>query len=259
MRVGAALDLRYDQTVEAFVDVLAGLGLDHVELRQGYLDVHPAEPRLRDLRDLAAARDVTFTLHAPFRGANLANHNEQLRRAAVEAVKDSLDRAHAIDAGGVVVHAGSIPRRYPDRVVDLAREQAVRSVRECARHADDLGVHCCVENQRRKASAVRFTDTPERLAAFLEDVGVDSEYLAVTLDVGHAKVTGAPPEAYVDAVGDGIRICHLHDNDGVHDSHEVIPDFRSVAERVGAPYNVLEMKSIADIERCVAGNGGGGG
>ena len=255
MRFGAAMDLRYDQTVAEFVDFLADLGLDHVELRQGYLDVHPADPRLRDLRDLLAERDVSVTLHAPFRGANLANHHEPLRRAAVEAVKDSLDRAQVLGAGGVVVHAGSIPRRYPDRVKTFARRQAVRSVRECARHADDIGVHCCVENQRRKESAVRFTATPAQLGDFLAEVDVESEYLAVTVDVGHAKVTGADPEAFLEAVGDRIRIVHLHDNDGEHDSHDVIPDFRAVADRLGAPYNVLEMKSLADIEACVAGTG----
>ena len=234
-----------------FAAFLADLGLDHVELRQGYLDVHPADPRLRELRAIAEERDLTYTLHAPFRGSNLANHHEPLRRAAVEAVKDTLDRAQAIGAGGVVVHAGSIPRRYPERVQNLAREQAVRSIRECARHADDIGVHCCVENQRRKDSAVRFTETPERMADFLADVGVDSEYLAVTVDVGHAKVTGVEPARFADRFGDRIRIVHLHDNDGEHDAHEPLPAFRAVGRDLGAPFNVLEMKSLADIERCV--------
>ena len=253
MRFGAALDLRYETTIEEFVDFVTDLGLDHVEVRQGYLDVHPEAPTPRELRELAAAEDLTYTFHAPFRGSNLANYHEYLREAAVRSVQDTLDRALAAGAGAVVVHAGSIPRRYPERVRAFAREQAVRSVRACAHYADEIGVPLCVENQRRKDSAVRFTETPDRMAAFFAEVGVDSEYLGVTVDVGHAKVTGVDPTAFVDAFGDAVGVCHLHDNDGRADSHDVIPDFRAVAAEVGAEYNVLEMKSLTDIKRCVEG------
>jgi sugar phosphate isomerase/epimerase len=247
------MDLRFEETVEEFVGFLDGLGLDHVELRQGYRDAHPEAPSPRELRALAERTDVTYTFHAPFRGANLANLTESLRRAAVGAVTDTLDAAYAAGAGAVVVHAGSVPRRYPERVQARARRQAVRSVRECARHADDVGIPLCVENQRRKPSQVRYTETPERMAALFEDVGVDSPYLGVTVDVGHAKVTGVDPEGFAERFGDRVRVAHLHDNDGTADSHDPLPGYGAVAERLGAAYNVLEMKSLADVEACVTG------
>lgn len=253
MRYGAALDLRFEETADEFAGFLGDLGLDHVELRQGYLDVHPDAPTPRELRDLAATDDVTYTFHAPFRDANLGNLNEPLRRAAVEGVKHTLDTAVAAGAGAVVVHGGSVPRRYPDRVQAHARRQAVRSLRECARHADDLGMALCVENQRWKPGQVRNTETPERLAAFLGEIDVDSEYLGVAVDVGHAKVTGVDVDGFVERFGDRIRVAHLHDNDGTADRHEPLPGYEAVAERIGAEYNVLEMKSLADIERCVSG------
>ncbi len=253
MRYGAALDIRFEESLDEFVAFLADLGLDHVEIRQGYLDVRPDAPTPRELRELAASTDLTYTFHAPFRDANLGNLNEPLRRAAVEGVKRTLEMAVAAGGGAVVVHGGSVPRRYPERIRAHARRQAVRSLRECATHADDVGMPLCVENQRRKSSRVRNTETPDRLAAFLGEIAVDSEYLGVAVDVGHAKVTGVPLEAFVETFGDRIRVAHLHDNDGTSDDHEALPAYESVAERVGAEYNVLEMKSLADIERCVAG------
>jgi sugar phosphate isomerase/epimerase len=253
VRYGAALDLRFSESITEFVSFLADLGLTHVELRQGYLDTHPDAPTPRELRELTAATDVTYTFHAPFRDANLGNSNETLRRATVRSVTRTLDTALAAEAGAVVVHGGSVPRRYPDRVRAHARRQAVRSLRECARHADDIGMHLCVENQRWKRARARYTETPERLAAFLEEIDVDSDYLGVTVDVGHANVTGVDPAAFVDRFGDRIRVCHLHDNDGTADQHDALPGYESVAERIGAEYNVLEMKSLADIERCTAG------
>lgn len=251
MRFGATLDVRFDESVPAFADRLGDLGLDHIELRQGYLDTHPAAPSPRRLRAIREDKDITYTAHAPFRGVNLASVHEPLRQAAVDVVTDALDRALAAGVAGVTIHAGSVPARYPDRVHERGREQAVRSVRACAEHADSRGVHCCVENQRRKPSQVRFTETPDRMGRFLDAVDIQSPYLGITVDVGHAKVTGVAPERFADRFGDRVRIAHLHDNDGDHDTHEPLPEFRAVADRVGAPYNVLEMKSIADIERCV--------
>lgn len=253
MRFGASLDLRFDESVGEFVEFLVDLGLDHVELRQGYLDVHPAPPTPRELRELAAARGLTYTFHAPYRDANVGNLNEPLRRTIVAGVKRTLDMAFAAGAGAVVVHGGSVLRRYPERVRTYARQQAVRSLRECARHADDIGMALCVENQRRRSARARYTETPAQLAAFLDEIDVDSEYLGVAVDVGHAKATGIGIDAFVERFGDRIHVAHLHDNDGTADQHAVLPEFRSVAARIGAEYNVLEMKSLGDIARCVEG------
>jgi sugar phosphate isomerase/epimerase len=151
----------------------------------------------------------------------------------------------------VVVHGGAVKRSYPDHVKEYARSQAVQTIREAARHADDVGVPLAVENQRRKETKRYNTSTPATLASFLDDVDVDSVYLGVTLDVGHAKATGLEPSAFVDAFGDRIVVAHLHDNDGSADDHDPLPEFESVAAEVGAPYNVLEMKSKTDIETCV--------
>jgi sugar phosphate isomerase/epimerase len=247
------MDLRFTETVPEFVAFSTELGLDHVEIRQGYLDCHPDAPSPRELRTIAEEAGVTYTFHAPFRDANVGNFNESLRRATADAVKRSLDTAAVAGADAVVVHGGSVPRRYPDRVKQIARDHAVRSLRECARHADDLGVHLCVENQGWKSARERNTETPERLAALLDDVGVDSEYLGVTVDVGHAKVTGVEVEAFAEQFGDRIRVAHLHDNDGTADQHEPLPEYQHLVDLLDADYNVFEMKSLADVERCVAG------
>jgi sugar phosphate isomerase/epimerase len=257
MRFGAALDLRFDESFETFVSFLRERGLDHVEIRQGYLDTHPDTPTAARVRQVARAHDVTVSLHAPYRDCNLGNLTERLRTATVDAVCGALDFAAEAGAVAVVVHGGSVRPRYPERVQRQSREQAVRSLRACAKHAAEVGVPLCVENQRDKSSTRRNTATPDRLAALLDDVSagadVDVDFLRVTLDVGHAKVTGVEYETFVERFGDRITVAHLHDNDGTDDDHEPLPAFQSVGERVGAAYNVLEMKSLADIERCVTG------
>jgi sugar phosphate isomerase/epimerase len=249
-RFGASLDIRFEEPIAEFASFLKDQDLDHIEVRQGYLDVRTDEG-LDGLEAILTSSDLSATFHAPHIDCAMGNINEELRQAAVRGVKHSLDMAAAVDAGGVVVHGGASRTRYPDRVQLVSREQALVSIEECARYAAEVGVPLCLENSRDKASEHRHTATPDRLAAFLSEVDADPEYRCVTLDVGHAKASGIPYERFVDRFGDRIQILHLHDNDGTADDHDPLPAFREVAATVGAPYNVLEMKSLADIECCV--------
>lgn len=251
MHIGASLDLRMTDSPADFVEYLRGLGLSHVEIRQSYLDSRQSPVDVSTLRALRESTGVTYTLHAPHTDANPGNLNEPLRRGTRDAITDTLDTAAAIDAGAVVVHGGATRRRYPARVNERAREQAVKTIREAGQHAAEVGVPLCIENQRRKEAKRYNTTTPERLAEFLADVGLDAEYLGVTLDVGHATASGIAYQAFVDRFGDRIRVAHLHDNDGTADDHDPLPAYESVAAAIGAEYNVLEMKSKADIRRCV--------
>jgi sugar phosphate isomerase/epimerase len=252
MNYGASLDIRMADSPAQFVDYLDSLGLSHVEIRKSYLETRADPPSVETLAALRESADVTYTLHAPYNDCNPGNLHESLRRAAQESVVETLELAADIGAGAVVVHGGSVRREYPDRVHSHARDHAVRTIRAAADRADDLGVHLCVENQRRKEKTRYFTSTPEDLAAFLADVDVDTEYLGITLDIGHAKATGVDYGAFVDRFGDRIGVAHLHDNDGRNDDHDPLPGYEAVAADIGAPYNVLEMKSKADIERCVS-------
>ncbi|WP_435186890.1 sugar phosphate isomerase/epimerase family protein [Halobellus sp. EA9] len=251
-RFGASMDLRFDCSFEEFVAFLDERDLSHVELRQGYLDTYPDAPAPEHVRDVSEEYDVTVSYHAPHRDCNLASANETLRAGAVEAVKQSIRTAETAGANAVVVHGGTFRSHYPERVRDANRDAAVRSLRECARLADDVGIPLCVENQRDKDQKKRFTARPERFAALLDDVAAGAPRPSVTLDVGHAKATGVSLADLLDAVGDDVVVAHLHDNDGTTDSHDPLPDFRTIAADLDAAYNVLEMKSLADIDHCLA-------
>jgi len=248
-RFGASLDIRFGESVPEFVSFLGERGLDHLEVRQGYADVRETSV-VDTLQETLAGREFGVTFHAPHIDCAMGNINEGLRRAAVDGVKRSLDMAATVDAGGVVVHGGASRRRYPERVRAHSRSQALASVGECARYAESVGVPLCLENSREKARSRRHTATPDRMAAFLDDLDADPASLRVTLDIGHAKASGVPYERFVERFGERIHIAHLHDNDGEGDDHDPLPEFESVASDIGAPYNVLEMKSLEDIAAC---------
>lgn len=258
-QLGAAMDVRFAETVDAFCDYVTALGFDHVELKREYLHGHPDAPSTERGAELRESYEVSVTYHAPFRDWNAGSFNDASRAAAVDQVCATLDDAATAGAGAVVVHGGSVPRRYPDHVREKAQGAAVRSLVECSVHAADVGVPRCLENQPASESTVRYTTTPGDLENMLASVEERAEaaadgaadYLDVTLDVGHAKVNGVAWRAFADRFGDRVRVLHLSENDGLTDSHDPIRAFTPICEAVGAPYNVLEMKSVDDVARCL--------
>ncbi|WP_276255568.1 sugar phosphate isomerase/epimerase family protein [Halomontanus rarus] len=250
-RLGAAMDVRFGATVEEFLTYLTDVGLNHVELKREYLHGHPDAPDAETVGELAEEYDVSVTYHAPFRDWNPGSFNDAVRQSSVEQVRRTLDDAATAGAGAVVLHGGSVPRRYPEWVRATARENALRSLAECAAYARSVGVPLCLENQPRDEGKRRYTTTPDELAATLEAVDVPPESVGVTLDVGHASVNGEEWEAFVDRFGDRIRVCHLHDNDGSADRHEPLLDYEPIVEAVPADYFVFETKSVADVAACV--------
>jgi len=251
MNVGASMDVRYGATVEEFIQYIVGLGLDHVELTAEYLHGHPETPAPETVGELAAEYGVSVTYHAPFRDWNLGSFNDNSARAGVQQVKESLDAAAAAGAGAVVVHGGSVPRRYPSWVRNRGRRNAIESLRSCAEHAVAVGVPLCLENQPGSERDERHTVGPDALAETLERVGVGPEALRITLDVGHARVNGNDYREYVDRFGDRITVCHLHDNDGTSDAHDPLTGYETVVDTVGAAYNVFEMKTPGEIADCL--------
>lgn len=249
--LGASMDVRFGATVTEFITYIRELGLNHVELTAEYLHGHPETPDPEKVGELADEHDVSITYHAPYRDWNLGSFNDRSAQAGVEQVKATLDAAAMADAGAVVVHGGSVPKRYPDWVRKKGRENAVESLKQCAQHAVNVGVPLCLENQPPHPKRERHTTTPEALSEILEAIDVGSNGLRVTLDVGHAKVTGTDWRNFVDRFGNRIEVCHLHDNDGTGDQHSPISEYKQIVETINASYNVFEMKSMADIAECV--------
>jgi sugar phosphate isomerase/epimerase len=249
--VGAAMDIRFGVSVEEFMRYVTDIGLNHVEFKREYLAGHPETPDPDRVKNLSERYGVSVTYHAPFRDWNVGSYDEVVRQDSVDRVKRTLDAA--ADAGGeaVVVHGGSVPTRYPEWVHEQARENAFKSLAECAEYAQSVGIPLCLENQPIDEEKRRYTTSPADLGEMLDTVDVDPMYLGVTLDVGHAKVNGESWREFVDRFGERIVVCHLHDNDGRADQHEPLPEYEPLVEAVPADYFVFEMKTVADVAACV--------
>ena len=92
--------------------------------------------------------------------------------------------------------------------------------------AKEHGVKIATENmwnwnEDKTRSCFAACATSESFNAHLD--AVSDEYLVACLDVGHAEMRGSGSGAVnmIHALGDRLKCLHLHDNDLLHDSHQL--------------------------------------
>lgn len=105
-------------------------------------------------------------------------------------------------------------------------------------------------------SAFAACATPESFNAHLD--AVNDDYLVACLDIGHAEMKGSDTSApeMIRALGKRLKALHIHDNDKLHDSHQ-IPfsmniDFVAVAQALkDIGYDgYLTLEASSYVEEC---------
>ena len=147
---------------------------------------------------------------------NLAHPDEKLREKAVEFYKSVIDEAVKFETTNVLILPGKIeePNRMKSKLSYRQYfEAAVKSLKELAKTANDLGVKLCVEN----AVVGNFGDLPEELAMLVEST--DPDIVKVYLDIANANVF-LDPKIYVNKLKDYLcDAIHATDNDGTYPYH----------------------------------------
>ncbi len=127
------------------------------------------------------------------------------RIAMVDEVKRALEVADVVPFRYLVQHLG-----VTGQVLDQRRlDSAFSSLEEIKVFAGQRGVEVLLENTPNALSSA------ERLNLFLGETHLNLNYC---FDIGHAHMTGNIAREF-EQMKPRIRSTHLHDNDGVNDSH----------------------------------------
>ena len=157
------------------------------------------------------------------------------RRAMIEEHKLCMEYAADLGCRTYVMHIGAFDCYYKDTTLEEMRRLAVESLEKLIPAAEKLGIIIAIENSFEPSN------TPDEVLYFLNYF--NTPVLGCCFDTGHAnimaKTPGKDPAKYAsymnvcwkngvveeaDAFGKlapRIVTCHLHDNDGYGDAHNL--------------------------------------
>lgn len=157
------------------------------------------------------------------------------RRAMIEEHKLCMEYAADLGCRTYVMHIGAFDCYYKDTSLEEMRRLAVESLEKLIPAAEKLGIIIAIENSFEPSN------TPDEVLYFLNYF--NTPVLGCCFDTGHAnimaKTSGKDPAKYAsymnvcwkngvveeaDAFGKlapHIVTCHLHDNDGYGDAHNL--------------------------------------
>lgn len=167
------------------------------------------------------------------------------RIVVVDEVKRALEAAEVVPFRYLVQHIGVAGQEFEQRRLDAA----FSSLEELKVFAGQRGVELLLENTPNELSDA------ERLHLFLNETHLNLNYC---FDIGHAHMSRGI-ESQFERMKDRIRSTHIHDNDGVSDSH-LFPgkgtiDWGKAMELLGSQKNqyplLLELREPAGIEHPI--------
>ena len=201
------------------LDKMAGGGAQAIEVfaARGHFD-YTDRSHVRELANWFKSGQVEFhSLHSPiftindFARAvdpplNIVDLEKRRRIEAMDEIKRAIEVAEQIPFRFLVQHIGNSNESDDDRKF----EAAISSIEHLRAFAKPLGVTLLLENIPNDIS------TPERLMEMLRLLRYDD--LGICFDTGHAHIMSTVHQAF-GVLENRIRSTHIHDNQGVRDSH----------------------------------------
>lgn len=256
MILGIADHPSFETQLNEFLAFASKLKAEVVELRLDRPEllssiVNASKKDKNTVRSILGNYNFKWLVHASSIGVNFASLNPILRKASEETVLRAVRFAAEIHAELIVTHVGRLSRDYSEKYLDKALEKAINSLKRINIFSKDLGVILTIENDHKERDHI-LAGYAEQIKFLVENVGCK-----LTFDVGHANTFGKP-ERFAELLREHILNIHLHDNDGLKDSHLPLGrgkiNFKEVFRKIGVHPNlpmVLECHSLKWLEESL--------
>lgn len=219
------------------IELLAALGFRKTELlADGVRWKRPAPREAARLKTALEHFEVDpASIHTPIKGIDLTSADSAIRRESVGRIAEAMRFGAEMGTRTAVVHPTGKPgaqgRPYSWENLGKAMEHAHQSVSELVKVSQETGVRIALENLSGVKMKCRPLETMQELRAFI--ASFPSKYVGLCLDVGHSLISGFDPAEQARVASERLWALHLHDVDGVEDSHWVpgrgVIDWESLA------------------------------
>ena len=185
-------------------------GIDfNADLQEYHTDAHDSA-FYEEIKSYANDRGIKFyQTHAPF--ASSFPEEEKTNERFCDIVK-SIENSALLGAEMVVVHPCMHLNCKGEERWQLMMELNRSFYKKLIPYAEEYGIKIAIENIGGAVTAK--ADGLIELLTLL-----DNPVFTVCFDVGHAYVSGSNPAEEICKLGKYIGCTHIHDNDGVNDTH----------------------------------------
>ncbi|OGO04370.1 MAG: hypothetical protein A2Y73_02440 [Chloroflexi bacterium RBG_13_56_8] len=196
------------ESSQYYIDKIARLGFDSVELGSNALLNLNTKEELADLKAYAADKGVGITIGAGLsRDSSLSSPDPAVRERGKAIMTELMEKMNLADVR--VAGGAGVPTYWPmdysqpvDKVGDRGR--SIESMRELAKVAEDNGVLLCAEVVNRFESHI--LNTAEEALAYVKEIG--SPKVKILLDTFHMNIEEDSIPAAIRLAGDYLG--HLH-------------------------------------------------
>ena len=208
-------------SLTAAADFLADAGFDGVDLSLDQLEPDGDDilrSVLYSFGNRAAARGLTLPMcHLPFFMPN-PDDTVAMSRFSRE-IACGIRMAAMLKIPDAVIHP--IVRHESRRCREQWMDENIRFLTPLRELAGKLGITLCIENMTGKPYATHpseavFGSTAADILELTERLDA-----MVCWDFGHANITGLCQSVELEKLRGRVRCLHIHDNDGVSDSHRI--------------------------------------
>lgn len=212
-------------TFEEMIDILAEAGYDAIDFSlHAVKNLAEIKPEVfGELRKRAEDKGMCFNqAHAPFHSSYV---DEEQTKTRFNEIVIAMERAAILGAESIVVHpCQHLPYKEPG-VPEQLFEINMDFYNRLKPYCEKFGIKVAVENmwQHYEGSNKIMQSTCARVQEHIRYVdNLDSKWFTACLDIGHAFLVSENPADSIRALGsERLGALHVHDVDGIHDSHTI--------------------------------------
>ena len=209
------------------VDMLYESGFDAIDY--SFFDAQRCNPDISDgdykkrfieLRKYTEDKGLYFNQsHAPHPSSLL---DEDFTKRRFDELVTSIKNSSYLGVRNIIIHPLQHLRYYTGENTEALYEMNLDFFAKLLPYCEEYGITICTENmwQYYGDSQKIWDSTCSRAEEFKRYIdGVNSPYLKACVDLGHTVLVGENPTRMLECLGDRVAALHVHDNDGIRDSH----------------------------------------
>lgn len=203
------------------VDMITDAGFDAIDLSfpDNHYQTMPQEKEFyTELRKRTEDKGVCFVqAHAP---APSSFKDEARSEAMFRDIVSTMRRASFVGAKNIVVHPCQHLNYVDEGVPEYLFEYNMKFFKRLIPYCEEYGIKAAIENMWQYPGMISHStcSRPAEMIKYVDELNNDS--IVCCLDIGHAVLVREQPEDFIRALGNKRLAClHVHDVDGINDSH----------------------------------------